>query len=36
VTKIGVVKQGPGAPVFLARDGTALALAAKGFEHFSN
>jgi len=35
VTKIGVVKQGPGAPVFLRRDGTALALAAKGFEHFS-
>ena len=35
VTKIGVVKEGAGAPVFLKPDGTALALAAKGFEHFS-
>ena len=35
VTKIGAVKQGAGAPVFLRPDGTALALAAKGFEHFN-
>ncbi len=34
VTRIGVVKAGAGAPVFLKPDGTALALAAKGFEHF--
>ena len=34
VTKIGVAKQGAGAPVFLRPDGTVLALAAKGFEHF--
>ncbi len=34
-TKIGVANQGAGAPVFLKPDGTALALAAKGFEHFS-
>ena len=35
VTKIGAVKLGAGAPVFLKSDGTALALAVKGFEHFS-
>ncbi len=35
VTKIGIARPGAGAPVFLEPDGTALALAAKGFEHFS-
>ena len=34
VTKIGATKAGAGGPVFLRPDGTALALAAKGFEHF--
>ena len=34
VTKIGAVKGGAGAPSFLNPDGTALVLAAKGFEHF--
>jgi thiamine-monophosphate kinase len=33
-TNIGAVKQGIGAPAFLKSDGTALVLAAKGFEHF--
>jgi thiamine-monophosphate kinase len=35
VTKIGAAKQAAGAPVFLRPDGTVLALAAKGFEHFN-
>jgi thiamine-monophosphate kinase len=34
VTKIGAAQQGAGAPVFLRPDGTVLALAVKGFEHF--
>jgi thiamine-monophosphate kinase len=34
VTNIGAVKQGAGSPAFLKSDGTALVLAAKGFEHF--
>ncbi len=35
VTNIGTVKHEAGAPVFLRPDGTVLALAAKGFEHFN-
>jgi thiamine-monophosphate kinase len=35
VTKIGVAKQGADPPVFLGPHARALALAAKGFEHFS-
>ncbi len=35
VTKIGAIKAGAGAPVFRKPDGTALGLAAKGFEHFT-
>jgi thiamine-monophosphate kinase len=35
VTKIGSARQAAGAPAFLRPDGTVLALAAKGFEHFN-